>query len=710
MKGGPERQSDARHRAAQSPPPSSGAQDVGVIVKRRAAAVLVLSMLGAGAFTATLQVQKSIRFEIGSMDRDYLADPEHAPIVLRMDGPIRHPDNSVEVIDFYGRLTGRRAQFSLPYHARHSPVRIRLRCHRFGLDATVAMTVNGHSIEDFVFTDRSYPWGGIHAVIPQEVAERGPLQVELEVRNAEPPRGRFPEDFGVGIDWIEVEPLSEGVFLVPSVKPLGFALVFPLLAFFFIRLTGGSFLASLGVHALATASVSLFTALAPQVSGMAWSRLWVLFPIGYLLHLVLKRLFTQRLEPRLGGADVAFLSRLFVAASLAHSVLIFFPNHAPPDLWNHLPQVEWLESLELSYENIYRYSTSSDVSDDGHVRPHFGAAYGAPYPPHFYVLTFAISRLHDDPRFLVEFLSVLMGALMLVLIFLLAKTIWRESLIAQLAAILLATEISLWHHAHRVHAPGILGELFVMLWILFLATRYRTLLSGRGVATFAVLTAVTVLSYAAPLVQTSIMAGFLTLLLAGSRDEGHTALSGRFALSFALGLAAAFGVYYWPYALEAVAKSRVILDRGAYEAPATFFFLRNQMRDTVRILMNGYPLYVTLSVVGWLLLIGNGVAAFHKRLLYAAGLSYVVMLILKDPVFFPWIFLHAKEDLYYAPIACLLSGLALARLWKTSSVGRMVAVVVLVLAAGLVVRDQYLNANTLDDQQVDTEFFRNMGG
>lgn len=131
------------------------------------------------------QSRRPLRFEIGSMDCDYLDEKEQFYSRGRMEGPIRRPDNTVEVIEFYARLTKRRATFKLPYHAFRSPVRIRIRCHRFGLDGTVALIVNGEHLQDFVFTERSYPWGGVQAIIPQEVAQRGALTIELETRDFE---------------------------------------------------------------------------------------------------------------------------------------------------------------------------------------------------------------------------------------------------------------------------------------------------------------------------------------------------------------------------------------------------------------------------------------------------------------------------------------------------------------------------------------------
>lgn len=96
-----------------------------------------------------------------------------------MSGPIRRPDNTVDVITSMGRLTRRKATFELPYQELDSPLQIRIRCHRFGREGTVSLIVNGDAVKDFVFTERSYPWGGIKTVIPQEVAEKGLTRAHL---------------------------------------------------------------------------------------------------------------------------------------------------------------------------------------------------------------------------------------------------------------------------------------------------------------------------------------------------------------------------------------------------------------------------------------------------------------------------------------------------------------------------------------------------
>ena len=85
------------------------------------------------------------------MDWDFLGNPEAFEKRNRMDGPIRYSDGSVEVIQFYGRIALDNAEIRLPYHARRSPLRLRIRCRRFGLGGSVELTVNGVLLEEFVF-------------------------------------------------------------------------------------------------------------------------------------------------------------------------------------------------------------------------------------------------------------------------------------------------------------------------------------------------------------------------------------------------------------------------------------------------------------------------------------------------------------------------------------------------------------------------------
>jgi len=73
--------------------------------------------------------------------------PAPASQMLKPKGlwsPVGHPSPGASSTRFQNaRLTKKRASLKLPYPALRSPVEIRVRCHRFGLEGTVSLSVNG---------------------------------------------------------------------------------------------------------------------------------------------------------------------------------------------------------------------------------------------------------------------------------------------------------------------------------------------------------------------------------------------------------------------------------------------------------------------------------------------------------------------------------------------------------------------------------------
>jgi len=690
---------------------------------RRAAEVstllVVLALVAAPLYYTAYQAQKTRRFEIGSMDRDFLADARLFHVPGAMSGPIRRSDKSVEVLDFYGRLTRREARLSLPYLALRSPLHLFIRCHRFGLGGVVTVVANGHVLGDFTFSKSSYPWAGIDTTVPQAAAEKGPLQLELLTTGGDPPPSHLAQDLGVGLDVIEVEPMSKAARLIPSLSQFGALFAFMAFGFGFLWLTGFSpYVCSAIVFALLIGVCGL-TWLFPVEASIALSRLWIAFPLGAALHCGLRYAAGRALIPRAGPAELSFISRLFVLATLAHSVLIFFPNHAPPDVPLHGIQVGWLESLGLSYDSLRLYSrlvsrrttAIETVMDTRSEAPpqsltdadETGSSITTPYPPFFYLFTFVVSRAHHDVRFLLEFIPVLFGSLMVVLTFLMARAIREDDSVARFAALLLALEISLWHHAHRGHGPGLFGALFVLSVIAFLVLKPEALQNRKGVAALVLGSFWCALCYTMAFVQMSlfmVVLGLVVGLGALSKENRSDGLFLRRLLAgFTAGAAVATAAYYAPYFLPAFRQPGMLLGGEDYRPPAAFFFLRNQVRDSVRILLNGYPVYVAFSLVGLLFLGSRRISRRHRQILGAALVTYVAMLLLKDPALFPRLLLFAKEELFYAPFACLLSALPMAALWRMRW-GRPAAVTILLGLLSLQIRDQAFSANTLYQQPV----------
>ncbi len=681
--------------------------------KSRALILFLVLLAFAPLFFLSHQNKQTRRFELGSLDRDYLEDSGqfYRPGVM-MDGPIRHEDGSVEVIEFYGRLTRTDATLRLPYHAERSPIRLRIRCHRFGLEGTVALYVNGTHLQDFVFATSSYPWGGIEAVLPQSVAEAGPIHLRLVTRDGNEPPDHLPRDLGVGIDWVELTPMSLGARWLPlSTQWLSFY-AFVLLGAGFMGLTGATYRTSVFTMVAMAAFTFALSYLYPVAFGLALPKAWIVFPLGALVLMSLRWARAKRVVTSLTLPEASFTSRLFVAAVVAHSALIFYPNHAPPDVPLHGIQVTWLEQLDVTIDDLRLYSqlVSRGITEDAvmmgigqdasieDLREHFAAGgsgtYSTPYPPFFYLSTYALSRPWDDIRFMLEFFPVLLAAAIVVLVYLIAKAIWNDVILARVASLLMTLEISLWHHVHRGHGPGIFGALFFVGFVWFLATHRETLATRKGMALFTVLSMVCMLCYTVTLVQLAIfMTLFLTLLMVSGGET--RALGFRLATGFALGGIGALALFYGPYVASALSGGGVLLDRAeAYDPPARFYFLRNQLRDSVRFLGNGYPAYVLLSISGFFLLARNGTQRADRLLLWAGLASYGTLLVLKDPLMMPRVFLHAKEHLFYAPFACLVGALPLASLWKTHR-WRAVVVAVFIGLAALAARDQAWNANTL---------------
>ena len=256
----------------------------GIVSKISFLVTALILLLFAPIYFAVYQAQKTRRFNIGSWDKRYLENPETFSPRLEMSGPFRHEDSSVDVIGFDGRLSGRTATLQLPFHTLRSPLRIWVRSHRFGLGGTVRMSVNDVLIDDFVFTENSYPWAGIRTVIPQKVAERGALHIDLVVSGGRSPPSHLRSDIGLGIDWVEVDPMSGGAMLLPTAYEWMVAYVSLVLGAISFRIFGFStrvFLLVLGALILAVAAL---TALRPVESPTVLFWLWSIFPAGIVLQ------------------------------------------------------------------------------------------------------------------------------------------------------------------------------------------------------------------------------------------------------------------------------------------------------------------------------------------------------------------------------------------------------------------------------------------
>ena len=118
------------------------------------------------------------------------------------------------------------------------------------------------------------------------------------------------------------------------------------------------------------------------------------------------------------------------------------------------------------------------------------------------------------------------------------------------------------------------------------------------------------------------------------------------------------------------------------KAPATLLFLRNQARDSVRILLSGYPLWLGLALPAYFRLRAWTSGPVAARVVLSWTAAFTLILILKDPLFLPSVFLQIKEDLFFAPLACILGGMTLYRLGRWGKLGKLLVGGIL-LAVGI---------------------------
>ena len=165
----------------------------------------------------------------------------------------------------------------------------------------MSLEVNGRRLEDFVFSKTSYPWAGIQTVIPQDVAEAGPLTVRLVTSGGETPPSHLPQDLGVGVDWIELSPMSGGVLLLPTTREWVSFFILLLGAFLFsgfLSLSPSrSAIVLLALSALASLSQVFYPVTTSKLLSLGW-----LFFLGCVLLIWIAELM-DAIVPTIAGRE-----------------------------------------------------------------------------------------------------------------------------------------------------------------------------------------------------------------------------------------------------------------------------------------------------------------------------------------------------------------------------------------------------------------------
>ncbi len=628
------------------------------------------------------------RVELGGSDEAFRPEGDRAWSRSYPDhGPYRIRRGQRRMTDFLARMAHEGAALEIPTRIDRGGAELLIRGHRYGQPGVVHVLAGGVRLKTLAYRKDSYPWDVERLPVPEALAG-SPLRIDFLGAATEedvdlPPGGLL------GIDWVELRPVDPSARFVPTLQQWLLASILP--AFVFASLRWARVRWAFAAGLLSGAILLAAHAFVPGPTVAATGHLWAIVPTAALFWVVLRwALNVERMRARR-------LTALGSLTILAHAPVIFFPNHQPPDLRAHLGQVARLESFHL--DQFWEFSSTTPVAGRNKPATGFDRDYVAPYPPWIYFLVHALRPVTDNPRFWMEWLGLVAAGAIVVLTERLARNFAADAKTAAYAAALMAVEIATWHHASRAHTPTLLGQLSFLAAVAYLVSHYDGMRSPRALLGLAFFSFLACVAYPGSLIHWVIFLGcFLVVELVARRTLLPSPDTLRALVASAAGGVASLAAFYHPFVRAAIvgrAARQAILAREVFQPKAAFFFLRNQMRDTVEILSFGYPLWLLLGVPALLRLREWAQGLFARKIIWSWVAAYVLHLILKDPMFFPQLFLYVKEELMYAPLACILGGATLAWLDARGRLGRAAAYGLVLLCFGLYVRDFHYNADAV---------------
>jgi hypothetical protein len=486
------------------------------------------------------------------------------------------------------------------------------------------------------------------------------------------------------VDYVELS--STGGLVLGRPARLALAAV-PLLVALFGLVTGTRPVFALAAAAAAAAGTVALSRWAPLPVVLAIPRLLpVALAGGLLAGFVLRR-------SGVAAADRRGLAWLVAAGILAHGSPSFCPDHRPPDLDVHIVRALDAQRLPLDYRAWLEYGSHLPTASQrrGEATDLFGHRALVPYSPLPYFAYAAADLAGLDLDWAMTVLTAALAMLVAPAVFLAARACWNLEA-AWVAALLYGIDLAVWHHVGRVHSPAAVGAALGTLALLYLVRQADSLTAARTVAAAAGLLALGALGYTSEAVLLG-LAGAVLLALLGldARAIPPRARAGIVA-ALVLGGALAGAVYYFHYVpglLRGVGTDQVPdIFRGQ-----TFAIFRNEAKQSMRVWRLGFDVWLVLGLAAAPFALARSRPARRPVLLAWFG-GWVLLMILKDPAFFPRALRWAKEDQFLSPLLCLLIAGGLA--WVRPVVARRaLTVVVLAVMLRLQVRDFLLHVDSL---------------
>jgi hypothetical protein len=446
--------------------------------------------------------------------------------------------------------------------------------------------------------------------------------------------------------------------------------------------------AGAGLLAAAAAPLLLFVLLAtePVALALALPRLLPFAAAGAVMVFLLG----SRLK--LDRRAATRVSLIGLGMVLAYGFLSFLPGHSPADLDIHIWRTLDVEGVPFSYEGWLRYGSHYPTPSQirGAATEALGGGPAIPYSPLPYLLFYAAHATGLDLHWAMNALEALSLALLLPLMFALARAASSETG-GMLAAALLALDLSTIHHLGRAHTPAVIGGALGLGCLLYFGLALERLGDPGRWRTPALLLGLGALGYSStPLFYALFGAALIVFLAIG---PGTRSLLRPALLALAAGGTLALLLFYGHY-LPGLLRGGD--QPGVFADPfpgRTFFIFHNESRQSLRLWRLG--LYIPfLAAVPALLAIGVRGPAVVRSFLLSWVSAWAGIMLLKEPWALPVFLRWAKEDFYVAPSLALLIAIAIGRV-ERRPVRLALSALVLVAYASLRWDDYAFHADTL---------------
>jgi hypothetical protein len=514
----------------------------------------------------------------------------------------------------------------------------------------------------------------------------GPLEVSLALRPLPLVKGDHGDDPRLLVDFLELE--SEGGLYLTWTACATVALL-PLLVFGFALALGAGARTALGGSLAAALLALLVCRGAPFATLLAIPRLLPLaLAAGWLARSALVRWST--VTAREAGA----LAALVALGTLFHGSLVFFPDHNPPDIDIHARRTLDLALVPLDYQALLRYGSQlpTPSQDLGAATAALGDRTLIPYSPLPYVFYYAFHALGLDLSWAMTALNAGLAMLLAPAMFVAGQRLWGTEA-GWLAALLYSLDLAVWHHVGRSHAPAAFGGALATAVLLLLCAQAGALAAPRRAAAVGLALGIAALGYSSSVVLLGLFGVVLLALLATGAAPLPTGAARGVATALVVGGLIAGALFYFHYVPGLLQGAGGAVAEPDLFPGRTFLIFHNESRQSMRLWALGF---------GWPLLAGLLAAPLAVRrapasarpVLLAWLAAWALLMVLKEPPFFPKLLRWAKEDQFVSPLLCLSVAACCAAArprWLRLSLGALA----LLLALLLELRDFRHHADSL---------------